>query len=140
MKLDERVKIMKELGVEVVHLKGQVVQAWPALVEVLGDRGIRRRGHEQLHLAFPGGKKGREHRFASDFFPLVGRAAEDVAEDALRRLEVLDGDADVVEFLHAVGAWGRRSAARAKAWASTSSPSHTDSMSGRSITSAMMPS
>ena len=121
-------------------MEGQVVQARSPLLEVLGNGTVRGGRDQQLHLGFSRPKEGGQHRLSGDLFPFVGGTAQDLAEDALRLLQVGDRNADVFESLHAVSDWGNRSAASSRACRSTSLPSQTVSMSGRSITSSMMPS
>jgi hypothetical protein len=93
---------LSERGVDVVHSERDVVQAWTALVGVLGDRRVGRGRFEQLELGVADGNEMRAHALRADLFRRFDLEAERVAVERERCRQIGDRDADVIEHsLHA---------------------------------------
>ena len=84
-------------GSDVRHPQGDVVEARAALVDVLGNRRLRRRGLEQLELRFPHRHQVRADVLRRDLFGRFDLETERVAIKRERHRQILHRDTDVIE-------------------------------------------
>lgn len=89
-----------DLGLDVVYGKGDVVDAFAALVDKLGDGTVGIGGVQQFDLVGPSGEKGGGYAFAFYHFTLVWLGVEELAVEGFRGVEVFDGYADMFDFVH----------------------------------------
>ena len=76
------------------------MQTFSAFLNVFCNRAIGISRLQQLHLALSRLKKAHLHGLRRDAFTFEGRLPENVFEDALCRLQVSDGNADVFDSFH----------------------------------------
>ena len=86
-----------ERGGDVVDAVGHVVQPGPALGQEAADRRVVRQRREQLHVAVADVEQRGLDALLGDRLAVDERHAVGVAVDGDRGVEVLDGDADVVD-------------------------------------------
>lgn len=79
--------------VEVVDFEADVMNAWAALGDELGDGRIGRRGLEQLDQGVAGGEAGNAG--AIGMIKRHGGHAEDVVVEGQELVDSMDGDADM---------------------------------------------
>src|SRR5262249_39467385 len=96
---------MGECGRDVLHAQRDVVDPRAALLEVPRDRRVGRGGLEQLQRRLPHRDEMRADALRRDLFRLLDFETEYVTVKGERRVQVLDGNADVIEYcLHGFSA------------------------------------
>src|SRR5258708_37193652 len=74
-----------------------MVQARPALGQELADRGLRSQRREQLEVPIPDVEERRVYALGLDRLAMHERHPERVAVEREGRVDVLDGDPDMVD-------------------------------------------
>ena len=88
----------------VVHLKGEMVQAFAPAVNKFLHWGIVGQGLQEFQFSGPGTEEVGAHLLFGDGFGLVGTCPKKILKAANDRVDVVDCDADVFESGHVVGA------------------------------------
>ena len=83
--------------IDVVDAQRDVMQARAALLDVLRDGRIRRGRFQQLEARLPRRHEMHPHTLGGDLLGRFHFQAQRVAIERQRRVEILHGDADVVE-------------------------------------------
>src|SRR6185503_13090345 len=89
-----------ELGRDVVDLEGDVVHARAALRDEPADRRVRAEWAQELDPARAGVKRRRLDALRLERLPILEAGAEESLVDEEGRVEVGDGDPDVVDPAH----------------------------------------
>ena len=99
--VEQRDALAPERGEILIHARGpeaQVMQPLTALGEEARDSGVGARRLEQLDLAVAGGEQRGAHALIGDLRLADERQAERVAPEAIRLVEILHDDADVMDI------------------------------------------
>ncbi len=79
----------------VVDLKGDMVDALPALLDESGYRTLRVRRLKELHLGVARGQEGHGHAVAFHRLPALQRQPENLVVETERLIQIAHGDPDV---------------------------------------------
>jgi hypothetical protein len=89
---------LRELPGEVIGAEGDVVDAFPLLLEKLRDRALVARRLEQLEVDFAAGKEGRSHLLRFHFLATLAGQPEGLFVVGNALVERLHRDSKVVDF------------------------------------------
>ena len=92
-----------DFSANVGYLEGDVVDAFAALFDELGDGAFGIAGFQQFNFAFADAEKRGGNMLALHVFHLVMGFAEEFSEQFVAVRHAFDGDADVVDFQHKKG-------------------------------------